>query len=131
MRLLHTLAKTRASFDGPNLISHADLVPLAALAGHAGLHDLAAAHVPPARGPRRERGPEDRLPECLYGRGRDSIDDTETDHAPRKVRTPQPVTGQRIRRARTFCPTRRPIAGDARDRHMAWSERRGTYTPIW
>ncbi len=47
MRLLHTLAKTRASFDDPNLISHAGLVPLAALAERAGLHDLAAAHVRP------------------------------------------------------------------------------------
>jgi Transposase DDE domain group 1 len=42
VRLLHTLAKTRASFDDPNLLSHAGLVPLAALAERAGLHDLAA-----------------------------------------------------------------------------------------
>ena len=47
MRLLHTLAKTRASFDDPNLVAHAGLVPLAALAGRAGLHDLVAAHVRP------------------------------------------------------------------------------------
>ena len=50
MRLLHTLAKTRASFDDPNLISHAGLVPLAALAERARLHDLAAAHVRPDGG---------------------------------------------------------------------------------
>jgi hypothetical protein len=45
--LLHTLARTRVSFDDPNLISHAGLVPLAALAERAGLHDVAAAHVRP------------------------------------------------------------------------------------
>ena len=48
MRLLHTLGKTRASFDHPNLISHAGLVPLAGLVERTGLHDLAAAHVRPA-----------------------------------------------------------------------------------
>ena len=32
MRLLHSLAKTRASFDDPNLVSHAGLVPVMALA---------------------------------------------------------------------------------------------------
>jgi hypothetical protein len=42
VQLLHALAKTRASFDDPNLVSHAGLVPLAALAGRAGLPDLAA-----------------------------------------------------------------------------------------
>jgi hypothetical protein len=47
MRLLHTLARTHASFDDPNLVSHAGLVPLAALAGRAGLRDLAAEHVRP------------------------------------------------------------------------------------
>lgn len=45
MRLLHALARTRASFDDPNLLSHAGLVPLAALAERAGLHDSAAANV--------------------------------------------------------------------------------------
>jgi hypothetical protein len=45
--LLHTLARTHASFDDPNLVSHAGLVPLVALAGRAGLHDLAAEHVRP------------------------------------------------------------------------------------
>lgn len=37
MQLLHALAKTRAVFDDPNLISHAGLVPLAAPAERAGL----------------------------------------------------------------------------------------------
>ena len=40
MRLLHSLAKTHASFDDPNLVSHAGLVPVMALADRAGLGDL-------------------------------------------------------------------------------------------
>ena len=47
MRLLHSLAKTRASFDDPNLVSHAGLVPVMALAERAGLADLVAEHVRP------------------------------------------------------------------------------------
>jgi hypothetical protein len=47
VRLLHSLAKTRASFDDPNLVSHAGLVPVMALAQRAGLGDLAAEHVRP------------------------------------------------------------------------------------
>ena len=45
MRLLHSLAKTHASFDDPNLVSHAGLVPVMALAQRAGLGDLVAEHV--------------------------------------------------------------------------------------
>ena len=45
MRLLHSIAKTSACFDDPNLVASAGLVPLMALAECAGLHDLAAAHV--------------------------------------------------------------------------------------
>ena len=52
MQLLHALAKTRASFDDPNLLSHAGLVPLAE---RAGLRDLAAAHVRPAETGARTR----------------------------------------------------------------------------
>src|ERR1700760_4505181 len=48
MRLLHSLAKTHASFDDPNLVSHAGLVPVMALADRAGLADLVAEHVRPA-----------------------------------------------------------------------------------
>jgi hypothetical protein len=44
---LHALAKTHASFDDPNLVSHAGLVPVMALADRAGLADLAAQHVRP------------------------------------------------------------------------------------
>ena len=47
MQLLHSLAKTHASFDDPNLVSHAGLVPVMALAGRAGLGDLVAEHVRP------------------------------------------------------------------------------------
>jgi hypothetical protein len=44
---LHSLAKTRATFDDPNLVSYAGLVPVMALAGRAGLGDLVAEHVRP------------------------------------------------------------------------------------
>ena len=47
MRLFHSLAKTHASFDDPNLVSYAGLVPVMALADRAGLADLAADHVRP------------------------------------------------------------------------------------
>jgi hypothetical protein len=47
VRLLHSLAKTHASFDDPNLVSQAGLVPVMALAGRAGLGELAAEHVRP------------------------------------------------------------------------------------
>jgi hypothetical protein len=47
VRLLHSLAKTHASFDDPNLVSHAGLVPVMALAGRAGLPDLVAEHARP------------------------------------------------------------------------------------
>ena len=47
MRLLHSLARTRASFDDPNLVSHAGLVPVMALAQRAGLTELVAEHVTP------------------------------------------------------------------------------------
>src|SRR5260370_27502537 len=47
MRLLHSLAKTRASFDDPNLVSHGGLVPVMALAQRAGLAGLVAGHVRP------------------------------------------------------------------------------------
>jgi hypothetical protein len=45
--LLHTLAKTHASFDDPNLVSHAGLVPVMALAERAGLTGLVTEHVRP------------------------------------------------------------------------------------
>jgi hypothetical protein len=45
--LSHTAVRTSAAFDDPNLVSHAGLVPVMALAQRAGLHDLAAEHVRP------------------------------------------------------------------------------------
>ena len=75
MRLLHSLAKTRASFDDPNLVSHAGLVPVMALAGRAGLGELVAEHVRPGR----ECGVNAHLKvPCLVAgmaAGADSIDD--------------------------------------------------------
>ena len=47
MRLLHSLAKTHASFDDPNLVSQAGLVPVMGLAQRAGLGELVAEHVRP------------------------------------------------------------------------------------
>ena len=47
MRLLHVLARTHASFDDPNLVSRAGLVPVMALAQRAGLAALVAEHVRP------------------------------------------------------------------------------------
>ncbi len=45
MRLLHGLAKIHASFDDPNLVSRAGLIPVMALAHRAGLAALADEHV--------------------------------------------------------------------------------------
>ena len=47
MRLLHSLARTHASFDDPNLVSRAGLVPVMALAQRAGLGGLVLEHVRP------------------------------------------------------------------------------------
>ena len=49
MRLLHGVAKINASFDDPNLVSRAGLVPVMALAQRAGLADLAGENVRIAR----------------------------------------------------------------------------------
>jgi Transposase DDE domain group 1 len=75
VRLLHNLAKTRASFDDPNLVSHAGLVPVMALAERAGLGALVAEHVRPGG----ECGANAHLKvPCLVAgmaAGADSIDD--------------------------------------------------------
>jgi hypothetical protein len=47
VRLWHSLAKTHASFDDPNLVSHAGLMPVMGLAQRAGLGSLVAEHVRP------------------------------------------------------------------------------------
>jgi hypothetical protein len=44
---LHVLARTHASFADPDLVSQAGLVPVMALAQHAGLADQVAEHVRP------------------------------------------------------------------------------------
>jgi hypothetical protein len=49
VRLLHDLAKIHATFDDPNLVSRAGLVPVMALAQRAGLAGLAGEHVRIAR----------------------------------------------------------------------------------
>ena len=75
MRLLHSLARTHASFDDPSLVSHAGLVPVMAQAQRAGLADLVAEHVRPGG----ERGVNGHLKVgCLVAgmaAGADSIDD--------------------------------------------------------
>jgi hypothetical protein len=72
---LHSLAKTRASFDDPNLVSQAGLVPVMALAQRAGLPGLVAEHVRPVG----ECGVNPHLKvACLVAgmaAGADSIDD--------------------------------------------------------
>jgi hypothetical protein len=50
VRLLHGLAKIHATFDDPNLVSRAGLVPVMALAQRVDLAGLAAVY---ARGDRR------------------------------------------------------------------------------
>ena len=75
MRLLHNLARTHASFDDPNLVSHAGLVPVMALAQRAGLADLVAEHVRP--GAECGVNAELKVPCLVAGMaaGADSIDD--------------------------------------------------------
>jgi hypothetical protein len=50
VRLSHSPGRTRASFDDPNLVSHAGLVPVMGLAEQAGLPELLAEHVRPGGG---------------------------------------------------------------------------------
>jgi len=50
VRLLHSPGRTRVSFDDPNLVSRAGLVPVVALAERAGLPELLAGHVRPGGG---------------------------------------------------------------------------------
>jgi hypothetical protein len=73
--LLHELAKIHASFDDPNLVSRAGLVPVMALAQRAGLGQLAGEHVRPG-GPCGVN-PQVKVPCLVAGMiaGADSIDD--------------------------------------------------------
>jgi len=75
MRLLHSLEKIHATFDDPNLVSRAGLVPVMALAQRAGLADLAGEHVRIAR--RCGVNAQVKVPGIVAGMigGADSIDD--------------------------------------------------------
>jgi hypothetical protein len=75
VRLLHGLAKIHASFDDPNLVSRAGLVPVMALAQRAGLAALAGEHV--AIADRCGVNPHLKVPCLVAGMigGADSIDD--------------------------------------------------------
>ena len=75
MRLLHDLAKIHATFDDPNLVSRAGLVPVVALAQRAGLAALADGHVRIARP--CGVNPQVKVPCLVAGMigGADSIDD--------------------------------------------------------
>ncbi len=75
MRLLHSLAKIHATFDDPNLVSRAGLVPVMALAQRAGLAGLAGEHVRIAG--RCGVNPHVKVPAIVAGMigGADSIDD--------------------------------------------------------
>src|SRR5215471_4091734 len=75
VRLLHDLAKIHASFDDPNLVSRAGLVPVMALAQRAGLAGLAGERVRIAR--RCGANAHLKVPCLVAGMiaGADSIDD--------------------------------------------------------
>ena len=77
MRLSHDPARTHASFDDPNLVSRAGLVPVMALAGRCGLADLAGEHVKIAS--RTGLNPDLKIPCLVAGMaaGADSIDDSD------------------------------------------------------
>ena len=75
MRLLHSLAKIQATFDDPNLVSRAGLVPVMALAQRAGLAGLADEHVRVTRP--CGVNPQVKVPAIVAGMagGADSIED--------------------------------------------------------
>jgi hypothetical protein len=75
VRLLHSVGKIHATFDDPNLVSRAGLIPVMALAQRAGLADLAGAHVRPGR--RCGVNAAVKVPCLVLGMigGADSIDD--------------------------------------------------------
>jgi DDE family transposase len=75
VRLLHDLVKIHATFDDPNLVSRAGLVPVMALAQRAGLGELAGEHV--RIGHRCGVNPQVKVPGIVAGMagGADSIED--------------------------------------------------------
>ena len=75
MRLLHDPARTHASFDDPNLVSRAGLIPVMALAQRCGLAELASEHL--SVGGRCGVNAPLKIPCLIAGMaaGADSIDD--------------------------------------------------------
>ncbi len=75
MRLLHDPARTHASFDDPNLVSRAGLIPVMALAQRCGLAELASEHL--SVGGRCGVNAQLKIPCLIAGMaaGADSIDD--------------------------------------------------------
>ena len=75
MQFSHDPARTHASFDDPNLVSRAGLVPVMALAARCGLADLVGEHVTIAS--RTGVNPHLKVPCLVAGMaaGADSIDD--------------------------------------------------------
>jgi hypothetical protein len=73
--LSHTVARTSAAFDDPNLVSHAGLVPVMALAERAGLHELAAEHIRPGGDCGANAGLKTACLVAGMTAGADSIDD--------------------------------------------------------
>jgi hypothetical protein len=74
--LSRTVARTSAAFDDPNLVSHAGLVPVMALAERAGLRELAGEHVRPGGDCRANAGLKTACLVAGMAAGADSIDDT-------------------------------------------------------
>jgi hypothetical protein len=66
---------TSAAFDDPNLVAHAGLVPVMALAERAGLHELAAGHVRPGGDCGASAGLKTACLVACMAAGADSIDD--------------------------------------------------------
>jgi hypothetical protein len=75
VRLLHSLPRTHASFDEPNLVSHAGLVPVMALAERCGLPELLAGHVRPGGACGANAGLKAGCLVAGMAAGADSIDD--------------------------------------------------------
>ena len=98
MRLLHSLAKTHASFDDPNLVSHAGLVPVMALARARRAGGPGRGARPSRRRMRRQRAPEGPVPGRGHGGGRGFASMTWVRHEahclyrPRSGRGPEEVS---------------------------------------
>jgi hypothetical protein len=75
VRLLHSLAKTHASFDDPDLVSHAGVVPVMGLAERAGLAGLVAEYVRPGGDCGVNAPLKVACPVAGMAAGADSIDD--------------------------------------------------------